>query len=383
MKSGQILRKADLLETLDATNQQVVLAPYRINPLGAHVDHQGGSVLGRAIDLYTAFAFESAENQVEVTHNQAATPLALDNQTIGQGWERYLTGAINAFRQTHRLDVGLRGTVAGSLLGAGLSSSASVLLAYLSALAAVNSVSLTKSDLVELVRQVENEQLGLNNGVQDQMCIAHGRDDALAVVDSRNRTVQYAEDPSNVDDICWLLTYSGFSRELVGSGFNSRVAECRDAARRLDANATVLGEVSAENRAKNWASLPDMLQRRAAHYFTETQRVAAGASLWSQGDWAEFGRKMNQSCHSSITQYESGSEPINKLHEIVSSTTGVYGSRFCGGGYGGCVVALVEQRSAESAAESILERYLAVYPDKENIAVTFTVQSENGVRLLS
>ena len=371
------------MNSVCATGRSVVLAPYRINPLGAHVDHQGGSVLGRAIDLYTAFAFESAENQVEITHGQTATTLALDNQTLGQGWERYLTGALNAFRQTHCLKVGLRGTVAGSLLGAGLSSSASVLLAYLSALAAVNSVSLTESGLVELVRQVENEQLGLNNGVQDQMCIAYGRNDALAVVDSLNRTVRYAEDPNNVDDVCWLLTYSGFSRELVGSGFNSRVAECREAARLLDANASVLCEVSAENRAKNWASLPDMLQRRAAHYFSETERVAAGATLWSQGDWVEFGRKMNQSCHSSITQYESGSEPVNKLHEIVSSTAGVYGSRFCGGGYGGCVVALVEKNVAEAAAESILERYLTCYPDKQNIAATFTVQSENGVRLLS
>ncbi|MGB1252054.1 MAG: galactokinase family protein [Candidatus Promineifilaceae bacterium] len=375
-------RLSDLLE-MARHNQQIVLSPYRINPLGAHVDHQGGPVLGRSIDLYTAFAFDSAENQINVSHANTTLSLTLNSQSIGQGWHKYLQGAVAALNAHTPLQQGLTGYVSGSLLGAGLSSSASVLLAYLVGLATVNGLDLSQTELVELVRQVENEHLGLNNGVQDQMCIAYGHKNALTVVDSLARTVTYALDPPHVEEVGWLLAYSGFSRELVGSGFNTRVAECREAARQLDPRATILCDVSAENRTSNMPTLAPMLQRRAAHFFSEVARVRLGATLWSQGDWVEFGRKMNQSCHSSITQYESGSRPVNKLHEIMSSTTGVYGSRFCGGGYGGCVVALVDQTKIASAADSIREQYLNLYPEKQHVADVFQVHAENGVRLLS
>ena len=372
-------RFPDLLDEI-GQGKWVVVSPYRVNPLGAHVDHQGGKVLGRSIDLYSVLGF-SAENRMIVSCSDDTAQFELDDPEIGTGWQRYLRAATVALHQYRPLTKGLNGTIVGSLLGAGLSSSASVVLAYLVGLATVNQFELSHTELVELVRRVENEHLGLNNGVQDQMCIAYGRRDALAVVDSLTRTVSYVPDAPNVGEVCWLLAYSGFSRELVGSGFNTRVAECREAARLLDENATILCEVSAENR-HNLPNLPPMLQRRAQHYFSETARVEAGAVLWGEGDWGEFGRKMNQSCHSSITQYESGSPPVNKLHEIMSSTTGVYGSRFCGGGYGGCVVALVAQHEIERAAEAIRDRYLSLYPDRQNIAVVFPINSEDCVRVI-
>ena len=72
---------------------------------------------------------------------------------------------------------------------------------------------------------------------------------------------------------------------------------------------------------------------------------------------------MNKSCASSIKNYESGSDIQIELHELVSSMNGVYGSRFSGGGYGGCVVALAQSASAENICASITETFKARHPE--------------------
>jgi galactokinase len=94
-----------------------------------------------------------------------------------------------------------------------------------------------------------------------------------------------------------------------------------------------------------------------------------------------FGALMNESCYSSIHQYESGSEPLKKLQEIVSGAPGVYGSRFSGGGYGGCVVGLVEMDAVSEAIEWIEDRYRAAYPQLSESARCFVTRAEGGLRL--
>jgi galactokinase/galacturonokinase len=169
------------------------------------------------------------------------------------------------------------------------------------------------------------------------MSIVHGKKDALLFMDTLTGSVTAIADfPSS--DAAWIVAYSGISRELTKSGFNVRVAECHEAAALLQHGAQILSDVPRNVFEEKKVSLPENLRKRAAHFFTETERVKQGARLWREGDLERFGQLMNQSCESSITNYESGSEVLIQLHEIVSSTNGVYGSRFSGGGYGGCVL---------------------------------------------
>jgi galactokinase/galacturonokinase len=303
-----------------------VIAPYRINPLGAHVDHQGGAVLGRTIDQYTVMAFHSQLEQPQIVletvnpeWKTATARFPIGRQESDARWVRYAQAAAGALHAYRPLAHGMQGTVSGSLVGAGLSSSASVILTYLLALATVNKLSLTRLQLVELTRQVENEYLGLDNGIQDQTAISYGRRQALAHMDTRAQIVTAVSDHPAVQEVCWLLVYSGFSRELLSSGFNNRVAECRQAARLLMPGTQIMGDLPEEMQdEKMWGALPAPLQRRARHFFGETARVKQGCEAWSRGEWSVFGRLMNASCHSSITQYESGSPPLVALHRNVS-----------------------------------------------------------------
>ena len=384
-----------------------IISPYRVNPLGAHIDHQGGAVLAKTIDQRTELTFWPNEKKNEVSSpaqnvdspsDSGALTIELltgqshwDPQRISfqpgdtshtANWVRYAQAAAAAFQARYALTSGFRGFVDGSQIGAGLSSSASVVLAYLTALAYCNNIHISKVEMVELSRQVENDFMGLNNGIQDQMSIVFGQPSALTLLDVNAVTAENIDDADTIDDIKWVLCYSGFSRELVNSGFNTRVEECRKAAQGLDPSATVLGQVRMQRRNdRQLDSIQPELARRARHFFSEVERVKLGVNAWRAGQWQRFGTLMNESCHSSITQYESGSQPMIDLHEIASACSGVYGSRFCGGGYGGCVLMLTDAAASEQVQQTVLERYLKIYPEKQNIARVFVASADSTVRV--
>jgi galactokinase len=338
----------------------------RICPLGAHVDHQGGHVLGRTITAGTHLAYTTLskpEIQVASTNYPGPDTFVLGAPVRPDHWARYARAAARALSQSYQLTRGFAGASSGALVGAGLSSSASVGLAYLQALASANAIAPTKPQLVELNRQLEQTYLGLQNGILDQSSILFGRGDALLHINTISRQTTLIPDPPEATTAGWLIAYSGIARELTrGGGFNQRVAESRSAAGWLSPEATILSDVPPELFAERAAAMPAMLRRRATHFFGEVARVSAGMQAWQAGDLARFGSLMNESCASSIHQYQSGHEAIIALHQIVRSTPGVLGSRFSGGGYGGCVIGLVERAGAEAAATQILDRYRQQFP---------------------
>ncbi len=328
---------------------------------------------------------------------QLATVLADGSQSVFEAalgdindtqprWARYATAAAYVLNERHGpLPRGLDCQMRGSMIAAGLSSSASYLLAILAALCEVNDLQLDKPALVELVREVEHDWFGLTNGVQDQLSILHGQENALILVDPDAVCADTVSDPrSFLDAGAWLLCFSGVSRELADSGYNRPVADCHAAAALLQPGATRLGDVSPERReSASIDALDPPLARRARHVYGEMARVADGVNAWKAGDLSRFGELMNASCHSSITLYESGSEWLVALHEIAGNTRGVYGNRFSGGGYGGCLVMLVEQGRIDDIAADVLGQYLARYPDLADRAHCFAAGTAAGLQVMT
>jgi len=369
-----------------------VIAPYRICPLGAHVDHQGGDVLGRTLNAYSILAFAPLPNS-EIRLRSANYPdqAVFSCEEAGppqmDHWDRYARGAAHVLTKHHRLRHGFAGYVQGTLPGGGLSSSASVGLAYLAALAAVNDIQLSEAEFVELDRQLENDYLGLLNGIQDQSAIVHGREKTLLHLDTRSRIVRPVPDSAQAAQCRFLIVYSGFPRELSATGYNDRVSECHQSARQLASlsglpKTEILGEIPLPVFESYKGELPDPLRKRAAHFFGEIKRVEEGRLAWAEGDIERFGALMNASCDSSIHLYEAGSPAIIKLQEIVASSPGVYGSRFSGGGFGGCVVALVDAGALPDLIEQIERRYLASFPEPAGRAFSFIAEDEGGLRVI-
>ena len=336
-----------------------IFSPYRICPLGAHIDHQGGAVLGRTILIGTTLDYESVDSgEVTISSNTlGSVHFSIGDLDLGH-WSRYAQAAARVLHAKR----GLQAFVSGTLVGSGLSSSASVGLAYLMALADVNGIELTRDQLVQLEYKLEHDELNLQIGLLDPLTIVHGKQDALLFMDTIAASASPIPDPAS-HGFSWIIAYSGVSRELTKSGFNIRVEESRQAARDMDAGAGILAHIPRELFELKKKTLPENLCKRATHYFTEVDRVHRGAQAWRDANFELFGYLMNQSCASSIHNYESGSEILIELHELVSSRAGIYGSRFSGGGYGGCVVALARQASAVSTCLEIAEIFSASHPE--------------------
>ena len=336
-----------------------IFSPYRICPIGAHVDHQGGVVLGRTISIGTTLEYEPLGiNEIHLTSDQFGKARFLIGELDLHGWARYAQAAARVLD----LKRGMTAHVTGSLIGSGLSSSASVGLAYLKALAEVNDVELTAEQLVELEYRLEHDELKLQIGLLDPLTVVNGQRDALLFMDTVTGSVSPIPDPPS-SRFTWIIAYSGLSRELTKSGFNVRVEECRAAASLLKVGAKILSDVPREDFERKKKTLPENLRRRAEHFFTEVKRVHDGARAWEEANFERFGQLMNESCESSIHNYESGSDILIELYVLVSQTEGIYGSRFSGGGYGGCVVALSKREAAEKVCAEISEQFSRLYPE--------------------
>ena len=351
-----------------------IFSPYRICPIGAHVDHQGGVVLGRTLSIGTTLEYEPLDcNEIRISSDQFDSTQFTIGDLDKTHWSRYVQAAARV------LDVkcGMKAHVNGSPVGSGLSSSASVGLAYLKALADVNDIELSNEQLVQMDYELEHEQLGLQNGILDPLTIVHGKRDALLFMDTITASVAPISDSSS-SDAAWIVAYSGVSRELTKSGFNVRVDECYQAASMLKDGAQILSDVPHELFEERKITLPENLCKRAEHFFAETDRVRQGAKAWKESNLEQFGRLMNQSCESSIKNYESGSDILIELQELVSSTNGIYGSRFSGGGYGGCVVALAKRDLAEDACREIAKKFAIRHPELASKA--FVAETGDGLQ---
>lgn len=336
-----------------------IFSPYRICPIGAHVDHQGGAVLGRTISIGTTLEYEPLNSEViRIASDQFGATEFTSGELDTSHWARYAQAAARVLHVKR----GMQARVNGYLIGSGLSSSASVGLAFLKALADVNDIQLSNEELVRLEYRLEHDELNLQIGLLDPLTIVNGRRDALLFMDTITASVTPIPDPPS-GNWAYIVAYSGVSRELTKSGFNIRVDECKEAASRLHEGARILSDVPREVFDGKKMSLPENLRKRAEHFYTETDRVRLGARAWQEADLERFGKLMNQSCASSIHNYESGSDILIELHELISGTKGIHGSRFSGGGYGGCVVALAKRELAEDACAEIAEKFSAKHPD--------------------
>ena len=383
--------RSRLRELSPDRNPQVLFAPYRICPIGAHIDHQGGTVLGQAIDIGTTLAFvPDTRSELHLSSANYPEEIRIDLRQKKPPeilWARYAWAAARAL-EDHLPEraSGLHGALEGALTGGGLSSSASFLVALQTALLTINEIDLAPMDRVRLARRAENEFVGLASGILDQASILGARRGHLLSIDATRETWEPIAPGKGMEETKFLVCFSGAERQLATSGFNARVAQCHEAAAALGDFAgtpetTLLGQHADEIFSLYGDRLSEDLRRRAAHFFTERNRVREGSRAWREGDRHAFGAAMSASCRSSIENFEVGSPELLALQEILGTTPGVLGSRFSGAGFAGCVLALIESAAADSCAQSVREAFALACPHLADNARFFIVNSGDGVRL--
>lgn len=383
------------LEIYKSEPEGIAFCPYRICPLGAHVDHQHGKITGLAIDKGIHIAYRPKQNGViELCSLQfekrAQWHIASTPKTRENDWADYLRGATVALARNYPLQVGLCGVIEGSLPIGGLSSSAAVIIAFLSALCRVNNIHLTEQEMIMTALYAENNYVGVSCGKLDQSCEVYSRANHLLYLDTLDDSYELIPTADNMKPYKIAIFFSGVERTLAGSKFNMRVDECRSAAYALMAyegmeygkfGETYLRDVPYEVFLKHKDRLPENWRKRAEHYYGEQKRVELGAKAWREGDIETFGKLSFESGHSSIYSWETGSPELKKLYEIMLETEGVYGGRFSGAGFKGCCMALINPDFEEKICEKVTRDYLAAFPELENKFSIHICQSADGVIL--
>ena len=373
--------------------QAVAFCPYRVCPIGAHSDHQYGKITGFAIDKGIHIAYSPKHNGVVemVSLNfpkRAQFHVAQIPELRQNDWADYLRGAAAVLNRTHPLHTGLCGVIEGTLPIGGLSSSAAVIIAFLSSLCRVNDISLSNHELIVTALVAENEYVGVSCGKMDQSCEVYSKKDHLLYLDTRDDSYETIPQNPGMKPYEIAVFFSGVQRTLTDSKFNLRVDECKSAAYALMAyegmeyggfeNAR-LRDVPYETYMKHRHKLPENFSKRADHWYGEYDRVQRGVEAWREGDIAGFGRLSFESGRSSIYNYETGSPELIKLYEIMLRTDGVYGGRFCGAGFKGCSMALIDPDFREAITQSVTAEYTGEFPGLRDKFSVHLCKSADGV----
>lgn len=367
--------------------------PYRVCPVGAHSDHQYGHVTGFALDkgIHVLYNVNDGEEVVVTSKNFIGTEKfnISEIKVKSDDWADYVRGATKVLYDEYKIKKGITAYIVGTLPIGGLSSSASVIIAFMKALCDANNLKLTKEQVIKLALKVENEFIGISVGTLDQSCEMYSKKDHLLYLDTKDGSYELIPQNKNMPDYEICILFSGVQRTLVGSAFNMRVDELKSAAYALMAFSDMpygkfkdarLRDVPYQVFLEHKDKLPTNWKKRATHYYTEMDRVEKMKVAWQKGDIKEIGKIMFESGDSSIYNYETGSEELKALSEICHNLEGVYGGRFSGAGFKGSYVSLINPKYKDSIKEEATKQYLKRFPQYKDKFKVFFCKTDDGCK---
>jgi galactokinase len=343
-------------------------APGRVNLIGEHTDYNGGFVLPCALQYGTYLVARTNDDKLIrfASFNMpftAEVPLAELSARIGKEWVNYPLGIFDQFSQSgiplQGFDLYYSGDIPGS---AGLSSSASIEMVTAFALRALlPAPHLEMIDLVKLAQRAENHFVGVNCGIMDQFAVGMGKQDHALFLNCH--TLEYKMVPLVLNGFRLIIANTNKPRDLAGSKYNERVAECQLAITYLSREMEVsrLSEVGFMNFYKLQDRIPDeVIRKRARHVISENQRVLNAVSCLQKGDLPQFGALMNASHESLRDNYEVTGFELDALVDEARKVNGVVGARMTGAGFGGCTINLVREEAVSGFTDRVGRGYHAL-----------------------
>lgn len=343
-----------------------VRAPGRVDLMGSHTDYNQGYVMTMAInrDTWLAARPRSDRNVVIYSLNLAGEgKFNLDHivHDTTTPWTNYVRGVAQVFQAAGYSLPGFDGLIHSTIpFGAGLSSSAAleVVTAMMFNVLAGNR-QFDPIELALLCQRAENEFVGVNSGILDQYSSALGQAGQALLLDCRHLTSQTASLPAHLQVvICDTQT----KRELTGSEYGQRRAQCEEGARRLAAlypGVTTLRDVSLEQFSRHEHALPEVVARRCRFIIEENQRVLDLAKAFVANDLASIKSLTAESYAGARDLYEISCREMDTMIKAMNSDPGVVGARQAGAGFGGCMIAFVEQGATETFASHVKKTYQA------------------------
>ena len=374
-------------------------APGRVNVIGEHTDYNGGWVLPMAIDRYTVLVAAPGlqVDRIRVRSlslgEQSAVSLSRLSDLSDDKWMRYLQGVLAQYAHRAVVCPPLDIVVASSVpVGGGLSSSAALELAMAHLIEAVTETTWSPSERIRAAVSAERDGAGVPCGIMDQTIVEQGEQGCVLLLDCAEDLISSII-PCDDPQIAWLVIHSGVSHDLADGAYAQRRAECEMICEALQIGS--LRDVTSETITTLTRDLPapspavspiqspalssiqppiqsstpppilsslqepldEVLLRRARHVVTENQRVLAATEALKTANWSTLGELLFESHYSLRDDYQVSCEELDVLVELAQAHDGVFGARMTGGGFGGCIVALVNREALSSVATSISQGY--------------------------
>lgn len=367
-------------EKFGAKPEMMSYAPGRVNIIGEHTDYNDGFVMPCAIKFGTAIAARKNGTDrmrvlaVDVNGEYDEFTVTADmDKHESKTWSNYLRGVTKLICERGCKFEGLDVAIAGDVpLGAGLSSSASLEVAFGNLISQAYGLGIELQDIA-LIGQAAEAFIGCKCGIMDQTISACGKKGCVMRLDCRTLDKQHVKVPDGLEI---LIVNSNVKHALVGGEYNERRAQCEKAAAVLGVKA--LRDATMEMLDAKKSELDDVTYRRARHVITEDDRVLAAVKAFESGDLAKLAQLMYASHCSMRDDFEITIPEIDGLVEIIRKAIGENAAvRMTGGGFGGSVVALVEPSKVEKVKAAIDAEYEKLSGRKATIIETYAADGAN------
>ncbi|MEH2921112.1 galactokinase [Samsonia erythrinae] len=340
-----------------------IQAPGRVNLIGEHTDYNDGFVLPCAIDYHTvvsaavrqdgkiraiAVDYDNQQDEFDLAGEIAPHPTLI--------WANYVRGTVKFLLARGLPLSGMDMVIAGNVpSGAGLSSSASLEVAIGQTFKELNGLNISQLDIALNGQRAENDFVGCRCGIMDQYISAQGQAGHAMLIDCRSLASRSVRMLADVD---LLIVNSNVRRGLVDSEYNARRQQCEAAARHF--NVKALRDVSLPQLEAGAAELDPVVVRRARHVITENSRTLDAADALARQDARRLFTLMAESQVSMREDFDITVPPIDALVALIQERVGAQGGvRMTGGGFGGCIVALIPSALTEEVKQAIVREYPA------------------------
>ncbi|TXZ08265.1 galactokinase [Vibrio mimicus] len=378
--------EAAFKQVLSYVPTHIVQAPGRVNLIGEHTDYNDGFVLPCAINYQTVVAAAKRDDYtvrlVAVDYGNETDEFDLRDEILflpEKMWANYIRGVVKCLIERgfefRGADIAVSGNVPQ---GAGLSSSAALEVVIGQTFKELYQLTISQAEIALNGQQAENQFVGCNCGIMDQMISAQGQANHALLLDCRSLQTEAVSMP---EQMAVVIINSNKKRGLVDSEYNTRRQQCEAAAQAFGVKA--LRDVTMSQFSAKQAELDPVVAKRARHVITENERTLHAAQALREGNIKCLGELMAASHASMRDDFEITVKEIDTLVEIVKAVIGDQGGvRMTGGGFGGCVVALVAPSQVEAVKQVVAEQYQIATGLKETIYVCHATEGAGLVEHL-
>ena len=338
----------------------VIQAPGRVNLIGEHTDYNDGFVLPCAIDFQVIVCAnlrtDNVVRVISLDYNNEVDEFILTQDIVPTTnlWSNYIRGVVKQLKVQEYQFSGADIVVSGNVpQGAGLSSSAALEVAIGQTFNSLYSLNISQQNIALIGQAAENQFVGCNCGIMDQLISAQAEKGCALLIDCRSLMSTPVPLPKGMTIV---IVNSNKKRGLVESEYNTRRKQCEAAAKHFQVKA--LRDVDMQTFHEKSFDLEPIIAKRAKHIITENHRTLAAAHAMADNDFITLQRLMAESHASMRDDFEITVPEIDLLVDIIKAEVGELGGvRMTGGGFGGCVVSIVSNTLVKQVISAVKSKY--------------------------